>query len=260
MEFDVTPSGGSIVMRTGSSKMNTRVDWDRYARSATFAIPFLLLVLAFVGVALRVDENPTHFDQRVASWIGRDGTHEGGALALHFWDNVTSLGSGPLVGLIVTMVLGYLILARHGRTAFVVALVICLAAASGFLLKGYFERPRPMDIAALLTVDGYSFPSGHSVMSGTTYPILSALLARVVEGRRLKAYCLGSGVILMVLIGISRVYLGVHHATDVLAGWAVGLAWSLVAWVVLTLLQERGVVEEEPIAEEVDETSHSSHA
>src|SRR5690606_34056392 len=131
------------------------------------------------------EKSATAFDRSVRAWLGREGgMPDEQSFALHFWENITSLGSGPLVGLLVVLVLGYLILARHPKTAVVVALCVSLAAVSGFVLKGVFARPHPMDIVTVMNIDSYSFPSGHSVMSGTTYPVLAALLARVVEGRR----------------------------------------------------------------------------
>jgi undecaprenyl-diphosphatase len=63
---------------------------------------------------------------------------------------------------------------------------------------------------------------------------------------RIKAYVLSVAVFLTVLIGVSRVYLGVHWPTDVLAGWVVGAAWALVCWAITLWLQRRGAVESEP--------------
>jgi undecaprenyl-diphosphatase len=224
---------------------------ESYVRSLIISAVFLLLALVFFSVASSVEATPSQFDRSVANLLEGD-VSEKPTFTRSFWTNVTSLGSGPLVLLLVLIVLGYLLLARHPKTALVVFACVSLAAFSAFALKAVFERPRPMELSTLLGVDGYSFPSGHSVISGAVYPVLAALVARVVQGPRLKAYCFGTGVLLMLLIGTSRIYLGVHHATDVLAGWTVGLAWALFGWVVLSRLQESGVVEDEPIAEEID--------
>src|SRR5258706_540917 len=130
------------------------------------------------------------------------------------------------------------------------ALVFLLVAALGGmllnnLLKPFFGRARP-DIALRLTeVTSLSFPSGHAMGSAVIYFTLAALLARLVEPRALKLYFLGLAALLSFLVGASRVYLGVHYPSDVLAGWTVGLAWALLCWTVARYLQVRGSVEPE---------------
>jgi undecaprenyl-diphosphatase len=88
-----------------------------------------------------------------------------------------------------------------------------------------------------------SFPSGHATLSAATYLTLGVLLARLELRRRAKLYFLGLAVILTALVGASRVYLGVHWPTDVLAGWSVGAAWAMGVWLVALWLQRRGKVE-----------------
>ena len=91
----------------------------------------------------------------------------------------------------------------------------------------------------------YSFPSVHSLMSAVVYLTLGALLARMVARRRLKFYVLTLAVTLTGLVGISRVYLGVHYPSDVLAGWCVGLSWASLCWLVGRKLQRQGAIERE---------------
>ncbi|MFO1155676.1 MAG: phosphatase PAP2 family protein [Rhodospirillales bacterium] len=90
-----------------------------------------------------------------------------------------------------------------------------------------------------------SFPNGHAMMSAITYLTLGALLARTQPRRRVKAYLLTSAVLLTLLVGTSRVYLGVHWPTDVLAGWWAGAGWAMLCRAVLRRLQRRGTVEQE---------------
>jgi undecaprenyl-diphosphatase len=220
-------------------------------RSGSLAIGLSLgcLSLSFVALAFSVRTGRTRLDSELATLLhGKSGVVHSSPLAQSFWQDVTVLGSWPIIALVVALVLGYLVLAGHGRTAAAFGLGIALAVFSSYFFKGLFERPRPMALEVLVDLDSYSFPSGHSVVSGALYPMLGALIAQVVDGRRLKAYCAVSGVLLMVLVGCSRVYLGVHYATDVLAGWSLGLAWALVSGVVMARLRRKGLVETEPIA------------
>jgi undecaprenyl-diphosphatase len=111
------------------------------------------------------------------------------------------------------------------------------------LLKGLFERPRPQLVPHLSHVYTTSFPSGHSMLSAVVYLTLGTLLARLVQHRYLKIYFLVLALLLTFLVGLSRVYMGVHYPTDVLAGWTAGLAWASVCWLAARYLQQRGKVE-----------------
>jgi undecaprenyl-diphosphatase len=137
----------------------------------------------------------------------------------------------------------YLLLAGKRATAlFVIAAVVGGMLLSTALKIG-FERPRPDLVPAATRVYTASFPSGHAMLSAITYLTLGALLARVEERRRVKAFLIGVAVTLTMLVGISRVYLGVHWPSDVLAGWCVGAAWAALCWFVALQLQRRGQVE-----------------
>jgi undecaprenyl-diphosphatase len=111
------------------------------------------------------------------------------------------------------------------------------------VLKDLFDRPRPDIQLHLALVNSPSFPSGHAMESAVIYFTLAALLARLVEPRRLKLYLLGLAALFIFLVGMSRVYLGVHYPSDVLAGWTAGLAWALLCWTVASYLQREGSVE-----------------
>ena len=84
-----------------------------------------------------------------------------------------------------------------------------------------------------------SFPSGHAMTSAAVYLTLGALLMRVADRRATKIYCMTCAMFLAGLVGVTRVYLGVHYPTDVLAGWLVGLSWALFCWLVERAI-ERG--------------------
>jgi undecaprenyl-diphosphatase len=155
----------------------------------------------------------------------------------------TALGGVAVLSLMTFAVIGYLLLAgkRHAAVAVFVAVAGGLALST--LLKLGFDRARPDLVPHGSFVYTASFPSGHSTMAAVTYLTLGALLARVEASIRIKIYLLSVAVILTVLVGVSRVYLGVHWPTDVAAGWTVGAAWALLCSLVMRRLQSRGKVE-----------------
>jgi undecaprenyl-diphosphatase len=112
-------------------------------------------------------------------------------------------------------------------------------------LKSFFDRPRPDFVSHLSHVSTSSFPSGHSMLAAVVYLTLGSLLAAVMPNRKLKVYVLFVAILLTLFVGVSRVYLGVHYPTDVLAGWLAGVVWALICWLVARWLQRRGRVEKE---------------
>lgn len=146
--------------------------------------------------------------------------------------DLTALGSTTVLVFIVLSVFLYLMLA--GRTQ--AALFILASVAGGQLLSSLLklgvDRPRPDLVSHLAEVYTLSFPSGHAMLSAVTYLTLGSLLARVLPGRVLKTYVLAVAVIATLLVGVSRVYLGVHWPSDVLAGWCAGSAWAMLCWLV----------------------------
>jgi undecaprenyl-diphosphatase len=113
------------------------------------------------------------------------------------------------------------------------------------LLKQAFARPRPDLVPHGSHVYTSSFPSGHSMMAAVTYLTIGALLARAHEGAAIKAYVIILATLLTTAVGISRVYLGVHWPTDVLAGWTTGGCWAVLCWTLANRLQRRGEIEPE---------------
>ncbi len=131
---------------------------------------------------------------------------------------------------LTAFVAGYLALDGKRRMALLVCGSVATGAIASGLLKYFFARPRPQLVPHADIVSTSSFPSGHSMMSALTYLVLGALLARSQERKILKAYFLLLATLLTLLIGTSRVYLGVHWPSDVLAGWAAGAVWAMLSW------------------------------
>ncbi len=148
----------------------------------------------------------------------------------------TSLGSVSVLVFMVLAVLFYLLLARKAGTALFVLFAVLGGQALSSLLKLTVDRPRPDLVPHIAETFTLSFPSGHAMLSAVTYLTLGSLLARVLPGRWLKAYAMTVAVTLTVLIGVSRLYLGVHWPSDVLAGWCAGAAWAALCWLLARLV------------------------
>lgn len=155
---------------------------------------------------------------------------------------LTALGSGIVLVTIILLVLGYLAIERR----FAMLGYVALASFGGMILntalKAAFARPRPTIVPPLAVVGSTSFPSGHSMIAAAVYLTLGALLARTTTRWRLRIYYLGAALLMTAVIGVTRVYLGVHYPSDVLAGWAAGVVWALTCELGAAYLQRRGVV------------------
>jgi undecaprenyl-diphosphatase len=165
--------------------------------------------------------------------------------------DLTALGGPTVLWLVVLSVVGFLLLQERYRTA----VVVMATAASGdllnYALKNLFLRPRPEIVPYLRDVSGTtSFPSGHAMESAIIYLTLGAMLMQLAERRLTKIYCIGMAVFLTFLVGVSRVYLGVHYPTDVVAGWMFGFFWASLCWIIAKRFErETGVAEERGKAE-----------
>ncbi len=159
--------------------------------------------------------------------------------------DLTALGGSTVLGLVVCIVVGFLCLQARYRTAAMVAITCGGGEVVNAVLKQAFMRPRPTVVPHLRDVLSSSFPSGHAMESAIVYLTLGAMLMRVSERRLTKLYCLGVAVLLTLLVGISRVYLGVHYPTDVIGGWMLGFLWASICWIVERRLEPvTGVAEE----------------
>ena len=193
-----------------------------------------LAVLAFAYLGGEVGEGETRgFDETILLMLRRAGD-VAQPIGPHWLQltmlDFTALGGTAVLTLLTLLAAGFLLVGqRYARAGFLVTAIGGGAILSGLLKTGYV-RPRPTLVAHLVEVTSTSFPSGHAMNSAIVYLTLGVLLARAVPERRVKAYLLAVAVALTLLVGCSRVYLGVHYPTDVLAGWTVGAAWAALCW------------------------------
>lgn len=155
----------------------------------------------------------------------------------------TGLGSIGVLALITGAVVGFFYITGRRHSAWMVAASIGSGVVVNNLLKWGFDRARPDVVPHIAAVFSQSFPSGHAMLSAIVYLTLGVLVARTQTGWRIKLYILSVATGLTVLIGVSRLYIGVHWPTDVLAGWAAGAAWALLCALVMAWLQREKKVE-----------------
>lgn len=163
-----------------------------------------------------------------------------------FGRDLTALGGTGVLSLLTSAIVGYLFLAKKPRAALLLLVSVLGAMLLVHGMKLAFDRPRPNLVPHLSYVLTQSFPSGHSMLSASVYLTLGTLLARLEKSLLIKAYLLLWAFFLAFLVGISRVYVGVHWPTDVLGGWAAGAVWSSLCWVVARALERRGSLEASP--------------
>jgi undecaprenyl-diphosphatase len=151
--------------------------------------------------------------------------------------DVTSLGSASVLALITTAAIVYLLLIRKPGAALLMLVAVAGGQILSSTLKFDIERPRPDLVSHLVDVASLSFPSGHAMLSAVTYLTLGSMAARFLPGRITRIYVLSLAVLTTLLVGISRIYLGVHWPSDVLAGWSAGFAWAMLCWLAARALQ-----------------------
>jgi undecaprenyl-diphosphatase len=158
--------------------------------------------------------------------------------------DITGLGGYAILTIVTLATWAYLMMAGKRGAALLVLVAVVGGTLLSHGLKLGFERPRPDLVPHAARVYTASFPSGHAMLSAVTFLTVGALLARVERKRRTRAFVMGLAVAMTLLVGASRVYLGVHWPSDVLAGWSVGAAWASLCWFVALQLQRRGQVED----------------
>jgi len=205
------------------------------------------LLLIFIFIAQDVFEGETASFDRAAILAFRSAGNISQSVGPPWVEeavrDVTALGSIIVVIILSGAVLGYLLMLGKRGPALLLLMSVAGGTALNDLLKYVFARPRPDLVLPTTQVFTSSFPSGHAAVSAVVYLTLGALLARDAPSVAGKIYVMAVAILIVFLVGVSRVFLGVHYPTDVLAGWCIGSAWALTCWLAANRLQNRRVME-----------------
>ncbi len=205
------------------------------------------LLLIFIFIAQDVFEGETASFDRAAILAFRSAGNISQSVGPPWVEeavrDVTALGSIIVVIILSGAVLGYLLMLGKRGPALLLLMSVAGGTALNDLLKYVFARPRPDLVLPTTQVFTSSFPSGHAAVSAVVYLTLGALLARDAPSVAGKIYVMAVAIFIVFLVGVSRVFLGVHYPTDVLAGWCIGSAWALTCWLAANRLQNRRVME-----------------
>jgi undecaprenyl-diphosphatase len=202
-----------------------------------------VLLGAFLAIASEVSEGDTGaFDKAILLALRNPGD-TAQPIGPHWLEramrDITALGGFTVVTLVTVATVGYLAISGRRRRAFLLTVAVAGGALLSDALKSFFARPRPDFVAHSVEVTSLSFPSGHAMLSAITYLTIATMLTTVEREPARRFYILAIAVLLTLLIGISRIYLGVHYPTDVLAGWSVGAAWAMACLAIARALRRR---------------------
>ncbi len=220
-----------------------------FARSEAVMLAALAVaaggLLAFVEIADDMTESDgAAFDWAVLRYLHPDELNladpVGPVWLDHAMADFTALGSVTVLVSAVLLGSGFLLLRRRPLEALLLALALGGGLALSQSLKGLFLRERPPDAYRAVEVLNESFPSGHAMLSAVVYLTLGAMLARATPSARIRVYVLAAAILLTVLVGLTRLYLGAHWASDVLAGWSIGAAWATACWLLDRWIRRRG--------------------
>ncbi len=193
-------------------------------------------ILLFVYLTGEVLEGSTKgFDEAILLALRQPGDLSvpiGPAWLTHAVKDITSLGGTTVLAMMTVLVTIYLLLDRRRAIAIFVLVSVLGGWALSAVLKLSVARPRPDIVPHLVQVNDLSFPSGHAMVSAVTYLTLAALISGTRPHRSTRIFIIAVGILLTLLIGMSRLYLGVHYPTDVLGGWCAGATWALACWIV----------------------------
>jgi undecaprenyl-diphosphatase len=218
-------AGRYVTTTSRQSGRPTQRDVARLALGVVTAFGVSLAAVLLLGAVLAphfTRNGPTSFDSHVTRWFvdRRSDTLTTAMKAL------TWLGSSAIIVPVALIVVA--ILLRRHAWYLAVFLALCVAGASlvSVLAKHIIDRDRPPDVIRLQHTTTSSFPSGHATQAAATYLALAFVLVAVSRSSKLHVIGWIAAGIIIVAVGVSRVYLGVHWATDVIAGWLLGITWT----------------------------------
>jgi len=173
------------------------------------------------------------FDQWVLHWMQPVPGQPRGPWWLHeAAGDITSLGGVAVLTLLALVAIGFLLILKKRLSAVLLVVGLFGGVVLSEGLKAVFERQRPPVVYQAVETLNASFPSGHALLSTVFYLTVAVMMTRAFPKRRLKAYVLSVGMVFALLVGLTRIYLGAHWASDVFAGWSVGAAWAMLLWLV----------------------------
>ena len=207
-----------------------------------------ILVVAFVALASGVLSAATApFDDTILQALRTNASDPVGPAWLERAVlNLSALGSVAVTTLFVCVAALFLLLDQRPRQALLVVGATVIAALGLTALKLAIGRERPTIVEHIEVVGGLSFPSGHSLIAAVLYPTLGMLVASNLRQRHLKVFVFTVAALLALIVGFTRVYLGVHYPSDVLGGWLLGVAFALAAGIVIQALKKQHIVERPP--------------
>lgn len=211
--------------------LTPRLQWSVLGASV---LTFTILALTAPGggfeeieralmLSLRDSENPALL--RGPDWLS------------YFMQNITALGGWPVLTVLAVALSGAFALRRRWPILLVLLAVVLGESSITGLLKDLFGRERPDFIPHLIYSSSASFPSGHAASAAAVYLTFGFAITNLMTRKVLRYYSLGAALLIIFLIGVSRVYLGVHYPSDVVAGWCVGAAWASAVWLAADRLQ-----------------------
>lgn len=214
-------------------------------RAAVLPVIFLTIlgsgVYAFLEIADEVGEGEIRRLDEYLFLLFRDDADPSKLLGPAWLEEtaleVTALGGYPLIILAVTAVVGLLLVTGRRGPALFVVLSVGTGALLTHVLKESYGRVRPDLVEGLDPVHTASFPSGHALVATVAYLTLASLVMRFFDDWRVRVYVAGLALFVALIVGVSRVYIGVHWPSDVAAGWALGIAWASLSWLVVSGLQ-----------------------
>jgi len=203
-------------------------------------ITTLLFIFGFVAQEIAERSIMTKWDRRIVLALRNPAdpsTPIGPAWLREAARDITSLGSVVVLGIITFSVVGYLFLSSEAMAAWLILISVVSGVTLNTVLKIVFARDRPDRKIRAAQVFTKSFPSGHAALSAITYLTMGALLTRINPSFELNLYIVTLALFLTVIIGLSRIYMGVHYPTDIVGGWCIGFAWAFSCWILMGYFQ-----------------------